>query len=251
MMKCLLLAFTIAVLLCGSSANAQMMQAIVNSKAVSAGATWTVVASAKCGFTGLSTGCTTSAINTTTSNLIVLSYGFQAIATGLSVSDSPGNTYTSAISNTGSPPDTASNMDYKISPTTSASHTFTFNATAAFGWLTVLAVKDNSGIPSTTGTPTQACASATTTVSPGSLTPATNHSLVVSNVVYNDTTGGSGTLSVGSGLTIDQSLLQVASNHYAGAQAYLDQSPTAAINPTWTATQTGTSMCALLAAWAP
>ena len=61
----------LAALLCGPSANAQMMQAVVNAKTAVTPPTWTIVASAQCQFTTLSSGCTTSAINTTGANLIL------------------------------------------------------------------------------------------------------------------------------------------------------------------------------------
>lgn len=68
-------------------------------------------------------------------------------------------------------------------------------------------------------------------VSPGSITPATNGEVVIAGLGGD----GSNTLSINSGFTITDQDPFVGGAHFGGAAAYFVQSTAAAINPAWSA----------------
>ena len=239
-----------AALLCGG-ANAQMMQAIVNSKSASAGgSSWTINATAFCAYTGPSTTCTIPSINTTTggTNLLVAMIVSFNLAGGIGI-DSAGNTWTAAQSAT-SGTSSAAKLWYVISPATSSTYTVQLSGNNAYAWMYVYALTGSGGTPSYDASHAGACGSATLTQQPGSITPSVGHSMVFSATSYNDPTG-TGTLTVDSSMTLDHDFLAISGKNYGGAVAHLEQNPAAAINPTWTASSTGTDMCAIIGAFHP
>ena len=241
----LLLALALCVLSVGARAQGGM-QPGPGTPAATASPTWTIVAIASCRFTSPSSGCTTSPIVATGANLFVAELLADGPSTGtLTITDSSTNSWT--IVGTGS----GDSLEeyYVVSPTVTASHTFTANGTNSFSTLFVLAIKDNSGSPTYGGTASSACTIASTTVQPGSLTPPSNHWLLVTGVNYNS--GTAATLSLDSGFTIDQQVTQNAGNAFGGGIGHLEQLVAAAVNPTWTGSTTPTGACAAMLEFFP
>jgi hypothetical protein len=169
-------------------------------------------------------GTTTSAINTTGANLIVLSVAY--FATLSTVSDSKGNPWTPLTERTtGS---TAKHrLYYALAPAVGPGHTFTVSGASIFAGMVVLAFTDTfvpifesqNGAAGSTGT----------SVATGSLTPTTNGSLIISGVSLATVPQA---ISVNSALTA-VTVAGAAGTALNGGQGYLVQGTAAAINPTW------------------
>jgi hypothetical protein len=174
------------------------------------------------------TSVTSSAIDTTGADLIVV-FNMSGGAHGLdTLSDSAGNTWTGLTTYTGN---SAVRLFYCEAPVTSASHTFTLTFPGGpFGTGPTVAVQawSGSGVSPfdvengvTSGGPTSG--------GPGSITPNVSGELIVT--VYS--TGGSPvSITIDSGFTI---LDQVTNNgnSAAGAHAYLVQMTAGAVSPTF------------------
>jgi hypothetical protein len=173
---------------------------------------------------------TTSAVNTSGAALIVVSISWFAGTPTLS--DSAGNTWT-ALTTYG---DTGNSADYCklyycVNPATSASHTFSVHSTATgYPVICVQAFSYSSGTPSLdAATGFNGTGTNTTTLQPGSLTPAGNNELLVTAATWNT----HAITSTGvAGYTITNQAEQ-GSNGISGGLAYLIQSTGSAVNPTW------------------
>lgn len=183
---------------------------------------------------GTSTSATTTAVNTTGSTLFVVgaTYDTTAVPT---ISDSASNTW-----NALTPTNTSSAgavLNWCANPTTSSSHTFTASGAGTFPALFMLAFSGT-----TTATPfdvENGSTTATTTLQPGSITPAVNGEVLVTFFGFNG---------AGVPVSIDSSYIQADSAidfgsgvHYGGAMAYLIQTTAGASNPTWTRTNSATN----------
>lgn len=170
---------------------------------------------------------TTPAINTTGANLIVVSSGdYLGNGTNVAPTDSNGNTYTLRQTATGSIAAQTQIWECQ-NPTVGAGHTIT-----RVGNYQCLFVSAWSGAAATSqydkgssGT------SVSTSVQPGSITPANANSLVIASLGSDTTT--SSTASIDSGFTITDQFAPVGGVSEGGGQAYLIQSAAAAVNPTW------------------
>jgi hypothetical protein len=184
---------------------------------------------------------TTSAVNCTGVNFIVINYASANAAS--SVGDSLSNTYTLSTCAT-----TVGNqcIYYKYGPTVSSS--MTFNATGAgiaasiqvFGFRNVkgVALDKDAG-------QTQVSSPGTTCQTP-SLTPTNGNELVISGYYVNTDTAGS-TYTISNGMTV---LFNPFTNgvNYGGGLAYAVRSPISAFQPTWTdSTSAGSQSCNLIA----
>lgn len=161
---------------------------------------------------------TTSAIDTTGANLIVVG------ATGSSaftVTDSKGNTWT-ALTETGIGID--SQLYYCLNPTVGSGHTFT--NTASYPTVHVVAV---SGAAASSVFDVESVSS---TGSPGSVTPSVNGSLLVT-VEVNDSSADFAS-AISGGFTMLTGQPFTGGQNYGGRMAYLIQTTAAAISPTWT-----------------
>ena len=247
----LLLALALYVLLVGSASAQGGMQPGPGTPAATAGSSWTINATAFCRYTGPSTTCTIPSTNTTTggTNLLVAVIVSLNLATTSPASDSAGNTWTAAQSAT-SGTSSSAQLFYVISPATSSTYTVGAFGNNSYAWMYVYALTGSGGTPSYDASHAGACGSTTLTQQPGSITPSVGHSMVFSATSYNDPTS-TGTLTVNSSMTLDHDFLMVAAQSYGGAVAHLEQNPAAAINPTWTASSTGTDMCAIIGAFHP
>lgn len=172
-------------------------------------------------------GGTTSAINTTGANLIVLVLSSQGAVMG-TFSDSQGNTY---INVTDEPASSGSSQIwYCSSPSTSASHTFTVSGANLFAWMGVMVF---SGAKSTSAADQHNVNRGSgTTIQPGSVTGTQSPCLVIASVC----TEAAGTLSIDSSFAITDQKALVGSVNYTGAAAWLVQPTATAVNPTWTST---------------
>jgi hypothetical protein len=177
------------------------------------------------GFYGGAGGNTSSAINTTGANLIVIHVGhYNAIATP---SDSKSNTWTSLTAVGNSP--VRSNLFYCLNPTVGSGHTFTINSIFAS-----VEVSAWSGAKTSSVFDQENGAADTDEVfSPGSVTPSENNELViVGGCVY---AADGVTLSVDGGFTVSDSKAVVVGDSVASLMGYIVQTTATASNPTFTA----------------
>jgi len=119
---------------------------------------------------------TTTAMSTVGANLIVIGIGWYSV-TSPSISDSQSNTWT-ALTTSNIASDVGCKLYYCVSPTTNASHTFTFGPTSIYGGLIVSAwsgVKAASPFDQQTG----ATSSSASGLATGSVTPTEDNELVI------------------------------------------------------------------------
>lgn len=177
---------------------------------------------------------TTNALNTVGANLIVIAITTFFNASGSSVSDSEGNTWT-ALTNA-SIAEAGLRLYYCASPTTDASHTFTISSGSPV-MIDVIAVSGAHASPfddeSTNGH------GGGTSIQPGSITPAENGSLIVCSL--NNLAGGSP--SVDSGFSTNLASQETSSLW--SASSYIIQESSTAINPTWSWSSTAAAACAM------
>lgn len=178
---------------------------------------------------GPSGGGTTTAIDTTGATLLVLTTA-RYLATSATPSDSASNTWT-GLTDIGNSAgfQNACRIWYVENPTTSATHTFTFAATAlypAFGasaWSGTAtssvfdkqSVNDNGDV-------------ATSTSAPGSVTPAADGALVIACAAYDSASA----VTIDGGFTELYDTPLVGGSYFGGMGAYLIQTTAAAANPT-------------------
>jgi hypothetical protein len=163
---------------------------------------------------------TTSAIDTTGANLIVIATA-KFNSNAITVSDSKGNTWTPLTARTGGA--VHSRIYYCFNPTVGSGHTFSISGTnvfpsigvGAFGG--VDAYEAESGSSSTTGTSRQ----------PGALVPSVDGCLVISGCAT-----GAGTPAIDSGFS--ENTVSFASGQHASVGiGRLIQATAASVNPTW------------------
>lgn len=195
--------------------------------ASAAAANWTLKAHVAATTDGtIDTTVTTTGVDTTGANLIVLSLSCLAGAS-LTVSDSKGNTWTALTTRNDSIGQET--LYYCLAPIVGASHTFTATS-GSQTFPSLYAAAFSSGTPSPSldqqngGTTTS-----TSTVASGSITPTVSKSLIVSGLEFFN----GGLPSVNSGLTITDRIDSVGGQWFGGAMAYLIQSTAAPVNATW------------------
>jgi len=179
-------------------------------------------------------GVTSSTINTTGTTLLVA--GVSAYADTAGITDSAGNTWSSApLYHVNG--DAGIQIFYVISPTTSASHTFTTQSNGypslcvqAWGSFTGISLDVYNGA---------------TAAQPGSITPNHNGELVVTAMTSYSATAS--TASVDSGFTISDQEPGVEGVDVGAAFAYLVQTTATAIDPTWS--DTGSIKASTIAAF--
>jgi hypothetical protein len=174
-----------------------------------------------------SAGGTSSAINTTGASLLVCAIScYNGPGATTAPTDSQSNTWT-ALANHQSAGSDQTRIFYCISPSTSASHTFTQSNAYSIGNVTAFSS------PSTPVVGSEVSANATaTTIQAGSLTPSAANNLIVSAVGAN--VGGSAASSVNGGFTITDTAAYTSSVSHGASMAYLVQAGATSVNPTWT-----------------
>lgn len=172
-----------------------------------------------------------AAIDTTGADLIV------AVACGQSgtFQDNLGNTYIQAVT-TSDVTRGASSLYYCYNPTVGSGHTF-----SVAGGYEAVSVAAFSGIADSPLDATSAANSggnAVLIIQPGSITPSSDGELIIAGMGGGKTFS---TVSVDSGFTVADIEPGVANQNYGSAIAYLFQTTTAAVNPTFTRDQSGES----------
>jgi len=173
-----------------------------------------------------SNGFTTTAIDTTGANFLVLS-----LVTGISsgaISDSNGNTWSPLTQYSDGFGDRYCQLFYVANATVGAGHTFSVTGIANFPSLFIAAF---SGVASSPFDVENGNTNAVnTSVQPGSITPGANNELIITGLQYSD----SSTPTVNSSFTITDFLPGgVTFGQEGGALAYLIQTTATAENPTW------------------
>lgn len=198
--------------------------------------TWTLVAHTAAHKSA--TPLTTTGINTTGSDLIVIIASSYSGNTDPTITDSNSNTITSA----GTAP-TAGGLArehiwYIKSPTVGAAHTFT----ATNGQFLSLHIMAFSGSDTTAPLDqyNSAGVSSASSVQPGSVTPTTDGQLLITGLTSGETSGS--IMSIDSGFSIVDWFTFSSGSWFATASAYAVQATAAAINPTWS--WTGSSYAA-------
>jgi len=174
--------------------------------------------------TGSTTGGTSTAVDTTGADLIVISAStYESL--GGTISDNKSNTWTALTRyyrlNNG-----AVRLYYCVSPTVGTGHTFTVSGTC-YGSVSVAAF---SGVKTSDAFEVQSGSNgAGTSANPGSITPANDGALLVFGNSLNSATGYLSSLSVGEVLQY----LLAGGTWYGNAIGYYVQSTSAAIDPTF------------------
>jgi hypothetical protein len=180
---------------------------------------------------GTSTGVTSDAFDSTGANLIVANTAADAGGTGLTVTDSKGNTYVGRTVYTALGHNKVQLWEAK-NATVGSGHTITVAGTAIYSGLTYIAFSgSNTTSPFDQENGFDNNSTPATTLQPGSVTPGEANEVVV--------TGLSGdaaiaTATIDGGFTVAQQFDAVGGASYANAIAYLIQTSIAAANPTWT-----------------
>lgn len=173
---------------------------------------------------------TTTGIDTTGANLIVIiTAHYHETGRGpVTVSDSKGNTWTALTTYVAGDPGCKVQPFYSASPTVGTGHTFTAS-TAAGATYHVIAVAAFSGAHATPyDTINGASSAGATSLAAGSITPSQDNCLVICGMGYEDSTAAS----VDSGMSATNTIASTANNEGCGL-AYKIQTTAAAINPTW------------------
>lgn len=194
-----------------------------------------------------SNGGTTSSINTTGANLIVVIVAYGGGLPSISVSDNKSNTYTARTSYLVAGSNNAVQLFDSVGATTGSGHTFTVSGGGGFESIYVEAF---SGAASSSTFETQTGnnngAGATTTLQAGSITPAQNGEVLIAGLAN---ANGSANQSINGGFTITDQVPLSGGNYYGGAMAYLIQTTAAPANPTWTSIPGAQMMAVTLACY--
>lgn len=155
--------------------------------------------------------------------------------------DSASNTWTAAPDNDASTTsDTQVGMWYVANPTTSATHTFTYDngGTSNYDVLSILAFSSSAGCVLDTHS------AANNANQPGALTPSANNTVLVSGFVAKDADTGTPTVNSSFVIGTNNALAYASGSNEGGGQGYLILATAASKNPTWSTSggQTGASM---------
>jgi hypothetical protein len=167
---------------------------------------------------------TTSAVDTTGANLIVLAVARYQGGTGVTVSDSKGNTWT-ALTDHPTATDPAIRLYYCLAPTVGSGHTFQMSGTGVYPSVSMSAFSGASAYDSQQNG--NASDSSATSGQPGSITPSENNCVAVTGAVTN------GTSLVVDGDYSAHATVSSPGAGYTSGIAYSIQTTAAATNPTW------------------
>lgn len=180
-------------------------------------------------------GGTSSAIDTTGANFLILCASTYAGGSFSTPSDSKGNTWTPLTrQNNGGA--SACQFFYVENPTVGTGHTFTYSAASSFPTFTVAAF---SGVKAASAFDVENGAfsgSNITSFQPGSVTPSQASELIVTGICVDGS--GLDSASINSSFTIIDSIAALSGSYVGGGLAYLVQGAAAAVNPTWSWTTT-------------
>lgn len=173
---------------------------------------------------GNSSAATTSAVDTTGANLIVVAIGSYVPNGAAAITDSKSNTWTALTARAST--NARVRLYYTVPSSVGSGHTFTSTATGAFPFCSVVVMSgahaspfdQESGGNAASGTSSQ----------PGSITPSENNCVLITGL--NFYTGNTATIN--SSFTRQATNYGV-SNNLAGGIAYKIQTTAGAENPTW------------------
>lgn len=173
-------------------------------------------------------GGTTTAIDTTGANLIVVSVSGVS-STAVTVSDSKGNTYTSLTRRENSSPVVFNQLWYVYNPTVGSGHTFTVGGANTYSAIAVMAF--SGAIASPADQENGATSSSGTSIATGSITPSQNNEIVIAGICRENSTNGA----LDSGFTY-LDVPYVGAVSMGGGIGYKIQTAAAAVNPSfsWT-----------------
>lgn len=178
---------------------------------------------------------TTAGIDTTGADLLIIALCCDD-AYNDTVTDSKGNTWTQLTSYTQT--NVRVRMWYSIPTSVGTAHTFTAPGVLFVGTMLAAAF---SGAAQTTPNDQQSGANGfVSTLQPGSITPSEDNELIWTHFGIN---------SAGSPISIDSGFTELGeadfgpADHYGGSFAYKIQTTAAAVNPTWTRTNTNGCAC--------
>jgi len=154
------------------------------------------------------------------------------------VSDSKGNTGV-ALTNVAGASDPQIKLFYVKNPIVGSGHTFTFTGVDNYSPFAVLAF---SGTDTTSNVDQENGAGGSSPLAPGSITPTADNEVIVAAIG-----GHQSSVSIDSGFTLTINGANAA--NYGVALAYKVQTTAAAVNPTFTASGTGTGMAATIASF--
>ncbi len=230
-------------LLCGP-AHANMLQAIVGGNTTAGVGTWTLIAHTTFSTAGANGG-TSSAIDCTGANMAIMAVPFASGLGSVTPSDSSSNSWTLVGGATTPPAGAHATLSVYtvISPTVSASQTFTVTSAGGHPGLLVECWKDNSGTPTSAGPGTSTPAGANGTVATQisgstSLTSSGSNALVFAAISAND--GSSTVFSIDSSFTVQDQMPAVGGGSIGGAIAFKLLPSVATVQPTWTLTPAST-----------
>jgi hypothetical protein len=184
--------------------------------------TWNLIASTSA--TPGPSGGSTSSINTTGADLIVVEVSHYNAATP-SFSDSKSNSWQQIGAFTQGAVTTS--LYFSLGPTVGGAHTFSATAGGCYPAINVLAFSGSPGSGSYDQV-SHATAASATSLAAGSITPSVSNSLIIATL---GTDGGSSqTISVG---TVQENAPWVNNVNEGSSTAYDEQSTAAAINPDW------------------
>ncbi|MEY5098927.1 MAG: hypothetical protein RJA36_1646 [Pseudomonadota bacterium] len=174
-------------------------------------------------------GGTTSGVDTTGANLIVLAVSRYKAGGAVTVSDSKSNTWT-ALTEAPVVSDGTVRLYYCYSPTVGAGHTFTASGTGIYTTIGAIAFSGAASSPFDQQSTNYASTSGTT-IQPGSITPTEDGEVIVSATEF-----GSGATSSTIDSSFTETFDQAAGSgvNYTTTAAYLIQTTAAAVNPTIT-----------------
>lgn len=173
---------------------------------------------------------TTTGINTTGANLLVVVVG--SGGAGTSFSDSYSNTWSTADSNATT--DGSAALYYCYNPTVGTGHTFSLGI--GYGGVCFAAFSGSASSPLDQHLASNTSDLSVLTYQPGSVTPTTAGQLIISGLSIGKT---STAISIDSGFTIIDTAQGTSGSTYGASLAYLVQTTAAAANPTWTRDQSG------------
>jgi hypothetical protein len=192
---------------------------------------------------GAETGATTDAVDTTGADFLVAAVSYFTSGSGMTMSDSKGNTWNALTTSTIS--FTVTRLYWCVPSSVGSGHTFTFSGTGVYPSLAVMAFSgaDSTPLDQQNG----ATASSVTSLSTGSITPSVNGCVLFTGIGFENTFSSP---SINESFTGIVSASYNSGTHFGLAAAYRIQATAAAINPQWSWTGSAT-VAARIASFTP
>lgn len=198
---------------------------------------------------GSATTITSGNKDTTGATLIVGSACYSSPAINPVMTDNQSNSYTDLSERSNACCNQGSTYFYKVNPTTSATHTFTFTSASGAYLTGIVAYFSGAGALDTDSGAGAGSLSAST-IQPGSITPAEALEVFFAMVCHGDFASDAITASIGSSFTLINTQYNDNTNHLGFAAFYKIQTGGAtAENPTITMSSTQANLLSTMAAW--